>query len=31
MDFGSEPPLIEFHTVAETKDLDLIERTRTSG
>jgi quinol monooxygenase YgiN len=31
MDLGSEPPLIEFHTVAETKGLDLIERTRTIG
>lgn len=30
MDLGSEPPLVEFHTVAETKGLDLIERTRTS-
>jgi len=30
MDLGSEPPLVEFHTVAETKGLDFIERTRTS-
>jgi hypothetical protein len=29
MDLGSEPPLVEFHTVTETKGLDLIERTRT--
>jgi quinol monooxygenase YgiN len=28
MDLGSEPPVVEFHTVAETKGLDLIERTR---
>ena len=28
MDLGSEPPLIEFHTVAETKGLDLIEDAR---
>jgi hypothetical protein len=28
MDFGSEPPLIEFHTVSETKGLDLIENAR---
>lgn len=30
MELGSEPPLVEFHTVAETKGLDFIERTRTS-
>lgn len=30
MDMGSEPPLVEFHTVAETKGLDLIERTRSA-
>ena len=29
MDLGSEPPLVEFHTVTDTKGLDLIERTRT--
>jgi quinol monooxygenase YgiN len=28
MDMGSEPPLVEFHTVTETKGLDLIEHTR---
>lgn len=28
MDLGTEPPLVEFHTVAETKGLDLIEHTR---
>ena len=28
MDLGSEPPLIEFHTVTETKGLDLIEFAR---
>jgi quinol monooxygenase YgiN len=28
MDLGSEPPLIEFHTVAETKGLELIENAR---
>jgi hypothetical protein len=28
MDLGSEPPLIEFHTVAETKGLDLIKDAR---
>jgi len=30
MDLGSEPPLVEFHTVVETKGLDLIERARTA-
>jgi len=30
MDLGKEPPLVEFHTVVETKGLDLIERTRTA-
>ncbi len=28
MDLASEPPLIEFHTVTETKGLDLIEFAR---
>ncbi len=28
MDLGSEPPLVQFHTVAETKGLDLIEYAR---
>jgi quinol monooxygenase YgiN len=28
MDLGSKPPLVEFHTVAETKGLDLIHRAR---
>ena len=28
MDLGSEPPVIEFHTVAETRGLDLIEFAR---
>jgi len=28
MDLGHEPPSIEFHTVADTKGLELIERTR---
>ena len=31
MDLGNEPPLVEFHTVAETKGLDLIERARTTS
>jgi quinol monooxygenase YgiN len=30
MDLGDKPPQIEFHTVAETKGLDLIERVRNS-
>ena len=29
LDLGSEPPVVEFHTVTETKGLDLIEQTRT--
>lgn len=28
MDLGTGPPLVEFHTVAETKGLDLIEHVR---
>ncbi len=28
MELGTEPPLVEFHTVTETKGLDLIESTR---
>jgi quinol monooxygenase YgiN len=28
MELGSEAPLVEFHTVAETKGLDLIEYAR---
>ena len=28
MDLGSEPPLVEFHTVTETKGLDLVEYAR---
>jgi len=28
MDLGSEPPLVQFHIVAETKGLDLIEYAR---
>ena len=28
MELGTGPPLVEFHTVSETKGLDLIERTR---
>ena len=28
MDIGSEPPLVEFHTVAETRGLDFIEFAR---
>jgi quinol monooxygenase YgiN len=28
MDLGEEPPLIEFHTVAETQGLDLVEHAR---
>jgi quinol monooxygenase YgiN len=28
MDLGDEPPQIEFHTVAETEGLDLIQRAR---
>jgi quinol monooxygenase YgiN len=28
IDLGCEPPLIEFHTVVETKGLDLIENAR---
>ena len=28
MDLGSEPPVVEFHTVAETRGLDLIEFAR---
>lgn len=28
MDTGSEPPLVEFHTVAETRGLDFIEFAR---
>jgi quinol monooxygenase YgiN len=31
MDLGTEPPLVEFHTVADTKGLDFIERTRTAS
>ena len=30
MDLGSEPPLVEFHTVTETKGLDLIEFARSA-
>jgi len=30
MELGTTPPLVEFHTVTETKGLDLIERTRSS-
>ena len=28
MELGVAPPLVEFHTVMETRGLDLIERTR---
>ena len=28
MELGTTPPLVEFHTVSETKGLDLIEHTR---
>jgi len=28
MDLGSDPPLVQFHIVAETKGLDLIEYAR---
>ena len=28
MDLGSEPPVVEFHTVTETKGLDLIQHAR---
>jgi len=28
MDLGTEPPLVEFHTVTETSGLDLIQRAR---
>jgi quinol monooxygenase YgiN len=28
MDLGVEPPLIEFHTVTDTKGLDLVESIR---
>ena len=28
MDLGTGPPLVEFHTVADTKGLDLIEHVR---
>lgn len=28
MDLGDEPPLIEFHTIADTKGLDLIQSAR---
>jgi quinol monooxygenase YgiN len=28
MELGTAPPLVEFHTVTETRGLDLIERTR---
>jgi len=28
MELGISPPLVEFHTVTETKGLDLIARTR---
>ena len=28
MELGTGPPLVEFHTVSETKGLDLIERIR---
>jgi len=28
MDLGSEPPLVEFHTVAETQGLDFIQSAR---
>jgi len=28
MDMGSEPPLIEFHTVTETAGMELIQRVR---
>ena len=28
IELGTTPPLVEFHTVTETRGLDLIERTR---
>jgi quinol monooxygenase YgiN len=28
MDLGEEPPVVEFHTVSETKGLDLIQHAR---
>jgi len=28
MELGTTPPLVEFHTVTETKGLDLIKQTR---
>jgi quinol monooxygenase YgiN len=28
MDLGDEPPVVEFHTVTETKGLDLIQHAR---
>ena len=28
MDLGQEPPVVEFHTVTETKGLDLIQHAR---
>jgi quinol monooxygenase YgiN len=28
MDLGEEPPVVEFHTVTETKGLDLIQHAR---
>jgi quinol monooxygenase YgiN len=31
MDLGSEPPLVEFHTVSETKGMDLIQRARNAA
>lgn len=30
MDLGTGPPLVEFHTVLETKGLDLIEHARSA-
>ncbi|MGA7410373.1 MAG: antibiotic biosynthesis monooxygenase family protein [Bryobacteraceae bacterium] len=30
MEFGTGPPLVEFHTVAETQGLDLIEYARSA-
>jgi len=30
MDLGEEPPVVEFHTVTETKGLDLIQQARTT-
>jgi quinol monooxygenase YgiN len=31
MELGDAPPLIEFHTVAETRGFDLIERARNAS